>query len=184
MKNITESIQYLKESQKYIIMSTIFFFIFSIIGFTFPIFKEEIFNLIAEILAMFEGLNIFQTIALIFFNNARASLISILLGTLFGILPLIIVLTNGYIIGFVVRLVTEESSFIETWRLLPHGIFEIPAILISIGLGLRIGINLFTKTGKKDFFNNLNKSLKVFIIFIVPLLIIAAIIEGILIFYF
>ena len=33
----------------------------------------------------------------------------------------------------------------DLFRLLPHGIFELPAIFISLGLGLRFGMFIFQK---------------------------------------
>ena len=65
----------------------------------------------------------------------------------------------------------KEGIFI-LWRLLPHGIFEIPAILISTSLGIRLG------TDFKNFKKNLKSAIRVFLLIIVPLLVIAGIIEG------
>ncbi|MBC8434888.1 stage II sporulation protein M [archaeon] len=135
-------------------------------------------------LSIFEGKNLPETISLIFINNFRTGLSSILLGIIFGILPLISAIFNGYVVGFVINLVVAEEGFLVLWRLLPHGIFEIPAVLISMGLGLRIGLGLFKKNSKKLLKRNFNESLKVFFVIVLPLLIIAAIIEGTLIFLF
>lgn len=176
--------KHIKENRKYIYFSTIIFVLFSFIGFFFPILREEILKIIAELSLMFEGLNLIQTTGLIFFNNARASLLAIVLGIFIGFFPLVILISNGYVIGFVMRIVSEEKSIFEFWRLLPHGIFELPAVIISIGLGLKLGLIVLNGANKKTFFNTLNKSLKTFVVIIVPLLIIAAIIEGLLIFYF
>ena len=70
------------------------------------------------------------------------------------------------------------------WRLLPHGIFEIPAIIISISMGLRLGSFLFVYHGKKkcsEFWKWIKKSSIAFLLIVIPLLVIAGLIEGILI---
>ncbi len=181
MKIIKNSLDFIKESKKYIFLVVFIFLLFSFIGFNFPFFEDAILGIISELRNLFEGLNLWQTIGLIFFNNARASLFAIILGVFFGVFSLIIVMTNGYLIGFVAQMVTKEYSFFEMWRILPHGIFELPAVLISIGFGLKIGIEILTKP--KSLINNLDESLKTFVIIILPLLLLAAIIEGLLIFY-
>ena len=181
MKLLKESLDYIKESKFYIYIGVFIFFFFSLIGFVFPMFQEQIFRIIEELSALFEGKNLWETIGLIFFNNARASIIAIIAGVFFGIFPLVIALGNGYLVGFVSRLVTDNVSILELWRLLPHGVFELPAVLISVGFGLKIGIEILIKPGKQNFFRNLEMSLKAFVLVVLPLLVIAAIIEGILI---
>jgi stage II sporulation protein M len=184
MSELKESWSFIKKSKIYILISVLVFSLFSIIGFVFPFFEEQIFKIISELKLLFEGLNLWQTMGLIFFNNARASLMAILAGIFFGIIPIVILLTNGYLVGFISRIVSNEFSIFELWRLLPHGIFELPAVLISASLGLKIGVEVITKPTKENIIRNINKALKTFILMIIPLLVIAAIIEGLLIFFF
>lgn len=179
----SESWRYIKESKKYIFIITGIFLISILMGIIFPtFFTEKILEILKEMLLIFEGKNLPETISLIFLNNARASLFSILLGIMFGILPILSAIFNGYLVGFVINQVVAEAGWLVIWRLLPHGIFELPAVLISMGLGLRIGIDLFKKNPKKLLKRNFNKSMKLFLRIILPLLILAAIIEGSLIF--
>lgn len=106
----------------------------------------------------------------------------IILGGLFGVLPVLFSLYNGYILGFVGKLsVSAEGASSLLW-LLPHGIFELPAVFISLGLGLKLGTFIFHKNKAEIFKEYIIKSLKVFILIVIPLLIIAGIIEGSLIF--
>jgi stage II sporulation protein M len=184
MRKIINCLKFIKESKGYIYGTSFLFFFFAIIGFYFPLMEEQIMRIILELQEMFEGLNLWETISLIFFNNSRASLTAIISGISFGIIPLMIIFSNGYLIGFVSNLVARESSIFELWRLLPHGILEIPAVLISLGMGLKLGVKLLRKPNKKEFFSDLNSSLRTFVLIILPLLVVAAIIEGLLIFYF
>jgi stage II sporulation protein M len=72
--------------------------------------------------------------------------------------------------------------------LAPHGIFELPAVFIAIGFGLKLGvcslrmiISGFDKKENKFFAENLINSFRSFFLVIVPLLVIAGIIEAVLI---
>tara|TARA_Y100000034_G_C6716675_1_gene316852 strand:- start:368 stop:697 length:330 start_codon:yes stop_codon:yes gene_type:complete len=105
------------------------------------------------------------------------------LGIFLGIFSFLILIVNGYVLGFVASKSVAVEGILVLWRLLPHGIFEIPAVMISAGLGLKLGAYLFVKHKKGDFKQWLLNSLRVFLFIVVPLLIIAAIIEGILIIF-
>jgi len=78
----------------------------------------------------------------IFFNNAIKSILVIYLGVFLGIFPVIFLVMNGMIIGFLVYSRNMEGVDIVTLivkGLLPHGIIEIPAILIAAAYGLKFG---------------------------------------------
>lgn len=184
LKNYKESWNFFKKFKIYILASVCIFVFFSLIGFIFPIFfREEIFEFLKQILLKFEGLNLYETVFYIFLNNFKASFFAVILGIALGIFPLVVAIINGYVLGFVSRNVVSEEGFLILWRILPHGIFELPAVLMSIGIGLKIGadvlIKKYRKNLKKDFFS----AFKFFIFVIIPLLIIAAVIEGFLVFY-
>jgi len=179
-----ESFSFIKDSRKYIFIITALFLIFAIIGYFVPV-PAEIESLlkekIKEIMMMFEGLNLPQTIWMIFSNNVYVSFLSIVFGILFGIFPLITSLSNGFIIGYVMYKAVSVEGILTLWKLFPHGIFELPAIIISMGIGLRLGMTLLFKTKliKKECLS----SLFAFLLIVTPLLILAAIIEGCLIFF-
>ena len=63
----------------------------------------------------------------------------------------------------------------------PYGIFEIPAIILSISFGIKLGMSVFNKNPIKKLKENFIKSAKIFLLIIAPLLLIAAFIEGIMI---
>ena len=104
-----------------------------------------------------------------------------MLGVLFGIFPVAAAVTNGYLIGFVSRYAVEEYGIFVLWRLLPHGIFELPAIIISIGIGLKLGLDFLLKDKRKQFKKDFKEAMRFFLFSIIPLLVVAAIIEGILV---
>ncbi|MGO4532761.1 stage II sporulation protein M [Paenibacillus sp. 2TAF8] len=79
---------------------------------------------------------------LIFFNNAIKSVLVIYAGVFFGILPIIFLLINGMVLGFVVHTsMNYGASFFDivVKGLLPHGIIEIPVIIIACAFGLKFG---------------------------------------------
>ena len=216
-----DSLKFIKQNLCYIYFIFGLFLLFGLIGFLFPIFfEEQIIEMVKGLIEKTYGLNTYELIAFIFTNNILSSFFAMILGIVFGIFSMFTIILNGYVIGFVGNLAVVEGGIFVLWRLLPHGIFEIPAIMISAGLGLKIGFSLvydFVKKIKtvskylvfplifalivfsifsfipilimsfvdKDlrnrFFNNFNNSLNVFIFVVVPLLIVAGIIEGLLI---
>ncbi|MBT7706336.1 stage II sporulation protein M [archaeon] len=176
LQNVVKTI---KTSKNCIYFGISVFVITILIGYFFPIFfTEEILEVLKSLALAFEGLTTFQIIIKILFNNSMVTLLTIIMGIIFGILPLWTTIQNGYIIGFIINKVIESEGPLVLWRLLPHGIFELPAIFISIGLGLKIGEKVIKRDNPGLF---LLDSLRVFLLIILPLLIIAAIIEGLLI---
>ena len=142
--NFRLGLKYLGEIRNYVLFSLFLFFIFVIIGFGFPIFfKQEIIKLIAELVKQTEGLDAFGLMRFIIANNTQSAFFAMVFGILFGILPLIIIVINGYVLGFVANQTAMAFGGLVLWRLLPHGIFEIPAIMIATGLGIRLGLFLF-----------------------------------------
>lgn len=179
-----ESWKYIKESRNFILIAIAIFFVFALIGFFIPApepIAKEILKFIQEIIEKTKDMSTGELTAFIFLNNLQTSFFVMIFGFLFGIFPTILAAVNGYILGFVASLSVENQGFFVLWRIFPHGIFELPAVFISLGLGLKLGSFIFKK--EKMFFlkEYLLNSLKVFFLIVVPLLIIAAIIEGILV---
>jgi stage II sporulation protein M len=173
---------FLKESKNFFYLSIIIFIGFIIIGFIFPYFFEDLIKkYLEQLLLKIQGKNIIQLTSFIFFNNLKASLFSLVFGIFFGIFPIIILISNGYFAGVVFRKAVSQAGLGIMWRVLPHGIFEIPAFIISASLGIKIGFEIFKK-GRK-FKKNIKEAFRFFVLVIIPLLIIAAIIEGSLIYF-
>lgn len=82
-----------------------------------------------------------QGILILFWHNLRALLLVAALGLALGVYPGFAMLFNGLIIGVVGVLSARSSSLLVFLAgILPHGIFEIPALIIGAGIGLRLGI--------------------------------------------
>jgi stage II sporulation protein M len=179
-----ESLTYLKEARNYIYFVVILFFISAIIGFAFPgqfVFFNE---LLKDLSSQIEGKGLLGLTWFILQNNVLSAFMAMIFGVVLGIMPIISVLINGTLLGYVYNLVSAESGFGVIIFLLPHGIFELPAVLISLGLGVYFGMFIFARRGKKkkEFLRRFWSSLKVFLTVVLPLLVVAAIIEGLLIY--
>ena len=137
---------------------------------------------VKELLEETSGLNMWQMIVFILNNNLKSSFIAMLLGIFLGIFSVLTAFANGYVLGFIAEKSVKVEGFSVLLRLLPHGIFELPAVVLALALGTKLGFFWLARNKKKEFLKRLEQSLRVFLFIILPLLIIASIIEGILIF--
>jgi stage II sporulation protein M len=172
---------YLKESRKFIYIIIILFFLLALIGYFAPtpkVFEDQILKIIKELLMATKGMNQSQITSFLFLNNVQSSFIGFIFGFVFGLVPFLVSVFNGYLLGFVAKITVAAEGWIVLWKIIPHGIFELPAIWISLGLGLRLGNFLFEKKKAESFRKYLVEGLRVFIFVVIPLLVLAALIEG------
>ncbi len=117
----------------------------------------------------------------IFLNNAIKSFLVIVLGVLV-IVPIMFIVFNGYIIGIVMC----ESARIEgplyvAAAILPHGIVELPMVIVSAALGTRIGmmvlLRISGKISTEEILSTIKWSMSFYFRWILPLLFVAAVIE-------
>lgn len=181
-----ESWLYIKESRSFIYFAILFFFMAFFTAFflpTSPTVASYIDQVVRELLLETQGLGGMELIKFIFFNNLLVSFIAIL----FGIIPVFIVffitIFQGYVVGYVSKIVAAEAGILSLWRLLPHGIFELSAIFISLGLGLKLGLFFISNSPWKELKKRVIRSIEVFLFIVLPLLLTAAIIEGLLIIF-
>jgi len=181
LKEYKKSWEYLRESKNFIFIIIGIFFFFVLLGFFIspPEFVyNEIIKFVEELLETTKDMSMSQLIGFIISNNTKSTFFGILLGMFFGIFPIMSAISNGYLLGFVSSLSVQSAGFSVLWKLLPHGIFELPAVFISLGMGLKLGTFIFKKEKMRHLKEYTINSFKVFFLVIVPLLIIAGIIEG------
>ncbi len=179
-----ESWRYIKKSRNFIYAIAILFVLFVFLGFVIPApeaIMQKLLELIEGLLAKTKGMSGIQITSFIFFNNIQSSFFGMIFGIVFGIFSVFTTIINGYLLGFVAYETVKVEGVFILWRLLPHGIFEIPALILSMALGLKLGTFAFKKEKVKSFRDYFWNSLRVFIFVVIPLLLVAAIIEGILI---
>jgi stage II sporulation protein M len=116
----------------------------------------------------------------IFVNNLQACILLFLGGVTLGVLTLFIIASNGAIIGGIMELAREERGpLFVVAAILPHGIFEIPAFIISASLGFILGTAVLAEWhGEGDSAGTAKAHARLFLLVVVPLVAIAAFIEA------
>ncbi len=120
----------------------------------------------------------------IFLNNLRACLVTLLMGIIpFVYLVYLVLFTNAALIGAVFS-IAPVNTLGKTilFGILPHGIFELPALFISMALSVYLCTFIAKKIFRKEdtkFLYALKEIVLVFLVIVIPLLIIAGLIEGV-----
>ncbi len=110
----------------------------------------------------------------IFLNNAFTCFLDIILGPLLGVFPLFSLILNGGLIGWF----AQKEGLIVFLAIVPHGIFEIPAFLLSAAIGLKLGREVLKGKEERHLKDELLKGLRAYLILVLLLLFIAALIES------
>jgi len=117
---------------------------------------------------------------IIFINNAVKALGIIFLGILLGLPTLLFIGLNGFILGGL----GSALESVNGWRyviasFVPHGVIEIPVILLAAALGLTVGMESLKWLVRRESRVKLQLSngLRVYVRWILPGLAVAAIIE-------
>ncbi|RZN38331.1 MAG: stage II sporulation protein M [Methanophagales archaeon ANME-1-THS] len=113
----------------------------------------------------------------IFLNNAFTCFLNIITGPLMGIFPLFSAMINGGLLGWVVH----EEGLAVFGAIAPHGMFELPAYVLSVAIGLRVAREVLKRREERRLKMTVREGLWVYLALIVPLLIVAALIESALI---
>lgn len=131
--------------------------------------------------SIFKELNPLQIFVFIFLNNSVKALIAAATGFFFGIFPIFFIVFNGYIIGMVVFVAGIEIGTYRVFlHLVPHGILEIPGILLACSYGLWVGSRFFANVFRNENFS-IKESIKEAVLkclrIVFPILFVAALIE-------
>jgi stage II sporulation protein M len=135
--------------------------------------------------------SVFYTFWTIFENNLLAAISMIGLGVFFGIYPAFALLSNGILLGFILKVsvVKGFSPFlILLVGILPHGIVELTAIILAAAIGMKYGALFFrmfmhllgrqrNRSIMKEFTASLNE-LSTSVGIIIILLLVAAVLES------
>lgn len=122
-----------------------------------------------------------SVLAIIFIKNVSALLISFVLSPIFCLIPAVALIFNGWLLGLVsITVVQEKSLGYLLVGLLPHGILELPALImgeaVAFSFGTAVIKALFRKEGRNLLLSNLKQNFRYFIVAL-TLLLPAAIIE-------
>lgn len=136
-----------RENRNYILSSFLFLLAGSLIGFFFKGQIDEVAKVVLKRLSTIGSeqdlSNPFNFLSVILKNNLMASLYMIVFGLLtFGVWAVYALVSNGAILGYFMGIYAQAG--INPWKvfstsILPHGIFEFTAIILSCAVGMRLG---------------------------------------------
>ena len=176
--------EYIDELKPYLALSIFLLTLSTIAGYVayghFPGYALESLSGIQELAEMLSGMSAIQIMLLIFTNNAVKLFIAMIFGVFFGVLPFAFLVLNGFVLGvFIHLLMIENGPLFIIAGLTPHGIIEIPMLLISSAIGFKLGHHLLLYISKKNdnLKNELIRSIKYYLHWLLPLIFIAAVIE-------
>ncbi|OUM95088.1 MAG: hypothetical protein A9Z00_12690 [Thermobacillus sp. ZCTH02-B1] len=151
MFNLRANLDYLARMKPYLIMSAMLFFAGVIVGGT----NESLHRFLhGQLAALAEFGDLAQSaenpglafFLIIFLNNVIKSALVIYMGALLGIFPVFFLVVNGMILGYLYQFIGEQgenAALLFLKGVLPHGIIEIPAVLLAGAFGLKFGSLVF-----------------------------------------
>lgn len=172
--------------------TAIAFFALALLGFAACMVLPDLRDRLVEyVLSLMDGMDVMgedgSLSALgLFFNNVRACVFGMIYGFLpFVYLPALALGMNAVLIGIMAAwYVAQDISLLVYFAaLLPHGIFELPAVTVSFAVGLYICGGLTRRIRRRD--NSAPRPLECLLVMIralffveLPLLAVAAVIEA------
>ena len=117
---------------------------------------------------------------IIFLKNLLASATAMLLGLGLGIVPMMVATSNGFLLGIVGYSVVQQEGWLYLAAgILPHGIIELPVVLLSVAIGIRLGhlLALSILREKADLSGEVRVAIHFLLRWVMPLLFLAAAIE-------
>lgn len=133
-----------------------------------------------EVAGQMDGTNPYDMAVKLFANNLEACILLFLGGASFGILTIFIMSLNGIVIGAIMEIVSKDHTpvFVAA-ALVPHGIFEIPAFIISGALGILLAQSLIAEWyGSGDSAVAARAYAVMFLVWVLPLILTAACVEA------
>jgi len=162
----------LQEARAYIVAAVLIFAAGGVLALLIPHVGEKVISLVLEYFKPFKDKQYLELVVAIFLQNASSAFLAIACGFLLGIIPVLGAFFNGIVLGAIVHL-----DPLHIFMIIPHGLFELPAVFIAWGLGIWCAGGLFHASSAQTVIVRVKKSLNIYLGVIVPLLILAAIIE-------
>lgn len=156
----------------------------AVLAHTYPVATESLLRAYAEQIERLGGVESITTWAILS-NNGRILLLSPVLAVFtLGIYPLFVATLPGIILGMLaaqVATLTPLKVLVGLLLVVPHGIFEIPAILFGSALSMRLAWSIFRPIAALGAFENIVWAainvIKGYVFLVIPLIVIAAWVE-------
>ena len=195
-RDFGEALKFLKRLKRYILISAAIFILSAAAAYFVSVsvyskdaglIKDhlEIFNRIIDSTGVTDDQGNLDALTL-FFYNFRAAMMA----TGAGLMPLLFVpvfncATNGAVIGIMLAIVNCTGTggiALMAASILPHGVFEMTALVLSIAFGLKLCAEVnevvFARKSFNDVFMYIAEMARATVLTILPLLIIAALMES------
>ena len=171
---------------RYIVILSALFVASCLLGFLAPIpGKREMLGTLLNSYLPFHSLPPWKMFFFILLNNSAKSFAILLSGILFGLIPLIAVVANGYILGVAYLFASRGVGYVQAAKtILPHGVLEIPAVIVAASYGLWLGVTFARRIKQRNlvgFGNQVRHAIRMFFFIVFPLFVLAAVIETYLI---
>jgi uncharacterized membrane protein SpoIIM required for sporulation len=163
----------LRTVKAYVFLAAALFLVGALIGMLLPEVSRAQIAVFKEFAEGFKDKSAPALVLAIFLNNLGASALALLAGGLLGLVPLIAALVNGMLLGGFLLFAPDL-----VWRILPHGLLELPAVFISWGVGMWVGLWVLQPGRLRALKERLHKGMRIFIVLVLPMLVVAALIEG------
>ena len=173
----------LKSFKRSFLFASLLFLISFVIGYAVSALADfsQIEGNLDDVVSMISELSPLEIAIFIFLNNSVKSVLVIILSPLLGIFPIFFLVFNGFLIGLVIYdALTVTSLLVVSSAIIPHGIIELPIIILAGSIGLKIGNESLKRIYRDDSYlvDYFKFGLRISISKIVPGLLIAAILES------
>ncbi len=176
---------YLYSLRPYVLFCSVIFVLSVFLGYSAACnYSQEIQKVLREIKEMwmpFQEATSLKLFIFIAFNNISKIALVVFLGIISGIFPILFLFVNGIVVGIFAYTVAETVS----WQMflvgiLPHGVIEIPVLILGAASGVKLGGVVFNKIFRKrgNLREEFSLALEFFLRILLPLLILAAVIEA------
>ncbi|MBI2831311.1 MAG: stage II sporulation protein M [Chloroflexi bacterium] len=146
-----------------------------------PSYSRDALNEMRQMLEPLHSIGPIGLFLFIFLNNSIKAFLAIIFGMFLGLPPLIFTIFNGLTIGAVVAAMKPVVGWaVLTAALAPHGVLEIPLLVLSTALGLMVGLETWKRLAGREsrVKAELRRGIKLYFKWILPGLLVAAAIEA------
>lgn len=166
----------------YILILTLVFAVSFLAGTAAPTsIRQQMTEMVQAVTGNYQGLAGGTLFFNILVQNMVASILVLVSGVIVGILPVFAIGSNGFGLGVLYRQAVEVSGYPKAvLKVLPYGVFGIPALLIAASFGLWFGVKVVRRMrGREDTLLrfHVEHAFRRYFAIVFPLLVVGAAIE-------
>jgi stage II sporulation protein M len=157
------------------------FLLGAVVAVAMPAETAKLLELVASEFAPYQSLKSLDLMVSLFLHNAFVCLLMAALGLGLGLVPLLIAFDNGLVLGIVAGAAAGEKGLLITLAAIsPHGVIELPCMVLSAAIGLHLGYSVLQALFKRpvSLAAEVRDAGLVFLFWLLPLLLAAAFVES------